>query len=124
VHPYKNGGKVMEPIEKSYVQQSLDSFKNKSVYLHLETTNGAYASHLHDKMVVGAYIRNGKIQFQHGKITGDGPFRIGLKMDLGWIYAEGLTDWEIDDQGRLLIAGHDADGKLAVAFQLSVTPFE
>jgi hypothetical protein len=114
----------MEPIITEHVQQSLESFKNKTVYLHLETTNGAYASHLHDKMVVGAYIRNGKIQFQQGKITGSGPFRIGLKMELGWIYAEGLTDWEMDDQGRLLLASHDADGKLAVAFQLSETPFE
>jgi hypothetical protein len=114
----------MKPIEKEQVQQTLDTFKNKQIYLHLETTNGAYASHLHDKMVVGAYIRNGKIQFEQGKITGVGPYRIGLKMELGWIYAEGLTDWELDDLGRLLIAGHDADGKLAVAFELSNTPFE
>jgi hypothetical protein len=114
----------MEPIIKELVQQSLESYKNQPVYLHLETTNGAYASHLHEKMVVGAYIRNGKITFEQGKITGDGPYRIGLKMELGWVYAEGLTDWEIDKQGRLLIAGHDADGKLAVAFQLSLSSFE
>ncbi|WP_456279111.1 YojF family protein [Bacillus sp. AK128] len=114
----------MEPIIKEKVQQAIDQFANKPVFLHLETTNGAYASHLHEKMVVGAYIRNGKIEFEHGKITGDGPYRVGLKMDLGWIYAEGLTDWEIDDLGRLLVAGHDGDGKLAVAFQLSLTPFE
>ncbi|MFZ3588770.1 YojF family protein [Bacillus sp. DJP31] len=114
----------MEPIIKDSVQKSLDLFKDKPVYLHLETTNGAYASHLHEKMVVGAYIRNGKIVYEQGKISGDGPYRIGLKMEMGWIYAEGLTDWETDDKGRLLIAGHDADGKLAVAFQVSQTPFE
>ncbi len=114
----------MEPIVKKQVQQSLDLFQKKTVYLHLETTNGAYASHLHEKMVVGAYIRNGKIQYEQGKILGEGPFRIGLKMELGWIYAEGLTDWEIDNKGRLLVAGHDAEGKLAVSFQLSLTPFE
>ncbi|WP_246941659.1 YojF family protein [Bacillus pinisoli] len=114
----------MEPIIKEKVQQSLDLFSGKDVYLHLETTNGAYASHLHEKMVVGAYIRNGKIHIEHGKMTGEGPYRIGLKMAIGWVYAEGLTDWEIDPHGRLLVAGHDADGKLAVAFQLSLTPFE
>ncbi|MBM7661894.1 hypothetical protein JOC85_002701 [Bacillus mesophilus] len=114
----------MGPINKEQVQEAIDRFKMQPVFLHLETTNGAYASHLHEKMVVGAYIRNGKIEFEHGKITGEGPYRIGLKMELGWVYAEGLTDWEIDDLGRLLVAGHDADGKLAVAFQLSLTSFE
>ncbi|MBM6619397.1 YojF family protein [Bacillus suaedaesalsae] len=114
----------MKPIVKEEVQQSLDSFKNKTIYLHLETTNGAYASHLREKMVVGAYIRNGEIQYSEGKIQGEGPYRIGLKMEIGWIYAEGLTDWKIDEKGRLLIAGHDPEGKLAVAFQISETPFE
>lgn len=44
-------------------------------------------------------------------------------MDIGWIYAEGLTDYEIDGQGRLLMAGHDEEGRLAVALQLSRTPW-
>lgn len=35
----------MEPIEKERLQSLLDSFLNEDVYLHLETTNGAYASH-------------------------------------------------------------------------------
>ncbi|MFD1737162.1 YojF family protein [Bacillus salitolerans] len=114
----------MKPIVKEILQQKLDMFRNKDVYLHLETTNGAYASHLHENMVVGAYIRNGKIKYELGSITGDGPFRVGLKIELGWVYAEGLTDWEMDERGRLIVAGHDPDGRLAVAFQLSETPFE
>jgi len=115
----------MNPIDKTIVQPALDSFLNRDVYLHLETTNGAYAVHRKESnMTVGAYIRNGRICFGRGIITGDGPYRVGLKMELGWVYAEGLTDFEIDQEGRLLLAGHDQDGRLAVALELSLFPFE
>lgn len=114
----------MQPIEREKVQQALDTFKNKDVYIHLETTNGAYASHYNAKFLnAGAYIRNAKIRYTIGKITGDGPYRVGLKMENGWVYAEGLTDWEIDEKHRLLLAGHNDEGKLAVALQLSEEPF-
>ncbi|HBW37608.1 YojF family protein [Desulfosporosinus sp. BICA1-9] len=115
----------MNSIDKSIVQLALDSFLNREVYLHLETTNGAYAAHRQESnMTVGAYIRNGRIRFGRGIITGDGPYRVGLKMELGWVYAEGLTDFEIDQEGRLLLAGHDQEGRLAVALELSLSPFE
>ncbi|GGH77313.1 hypothetical protein JOD43_001335 [Pullulanibacillus pueri] len=114
----------MEAISKPQVQAALDRFLNQEVYLHLETTNGAYSAFNDDNMLsVGAYIRNGKIKYSIGKITGAGPYRVGLKIDLGWVYAEGLTDWEIDDKGRLLLAGHHADGKIAAALELSHEPF-
>ena len=115
----------MNPIDKSTVQAALDGFLNREVYIHLETTNGAYAVHFQEsKMVVGAYIRNGLIRFERGIITGDGPYRVGLKLELGWVYAEGLTDFEVDQEGRLLLAGHDQEGRLAVALELSIRPFE
>jgi len=38
------------------------------------------------------------------------------------MYAEGLTHWQIDDEGRLLLEGHDAEGRLTVAFELSPVP--
>jgi hypothetical protein len=41
----------------------------------------------------------------------------------GWVYAEGVTHWEKDEKNRLLLAGHDEKGRLAVALQLSLTPF-
>jgi len=109
---------------KDQIQKMIDSFIGKDVYLHLETTNGVYTA-FQDKsrLSVGAYIRNGKIRYSTGKITGSGPYRVGLKIDLGWVYAEGLTDWEVDEQGRLLLAGHNFDGKLACALELSQTPF-
>lgn len=115
----------MNPIDKLTVQSLLDSFRNQEVYLHLETTNGAYAVHRQErKMSAGAYIRNARIYFERGVITGDHPYRAGLKMELGWVYAEGLTDFQVDQEGRLLLAGHDEEGRLAVALELSLYPFE
>ena len=114
----------MKPIDVELVQERLNKFKNKPVYIHLETTNGAYASHFGNKGVnVGAYIRNAQITYTEAAIKGEGSFRVGLKTELGWVYAEGLTDWEKVDEKRLLLAGHDPDGRLMVALQLSETPF-
>lgn len=115
----------MKPIKKSLVQPLLDSFLNCDVYLHLETTNGAYAVHTKERsMSAGAYIRNALISFGRGIITGDGPYRVGLKLELGWVYAEGLTDFEMSQEGQLLLAGHDQEGRLAMALELSLCPFE
>lgn len=107
------------------MQKALDSYANKEVYVHLETTNGAYAKHF-DKNAynVGAFIRNAKVSFSRAKIVGnESSFRVGLKMDIGWIYAEGVSDWELNEDGQLLLAGHDADGRLMVALQVSEKPF-
>lgn len=115
----------MKPIQIEKVQEKLDGFKNKKVYLHLETTNGAYASHFDNKGInVGAYIRNAEVSFNQAKIVGNGTsYRIGLKMDIGWIYGEGLTDWTMHDGTQLLLAGHDPEGRLLVSMQISETPF-
>lgn len=115
----------MDPVIMHDVQEALDRFANQEVYIHLETTNGAYASHNNESFFSsGAYIRNAKVIYEHAKITGDGPYRTGLKIPFGWVYAEGITHFEIDAHGRLLLAGHDFSGKLAVALQISATPFE
>jgi hypothetical protein len=115
----------MKPIRPQDVQSALHRFFGKEMYVHLETTNGAYANHNNEAVqTVGAYIRNGKATITSGKITGNGPFRIGLKIEMGWIYAEGLTHWELDAKNRLLLAGHDLEGKLAVSLQLSPSPFD
>ncbi|MGG0718994.1 YojF family protein [Robertmurraya massiliosenegalensis] len=115
----------MEPVKMESVQNELKRLANQEVYIHLETTNGAYASH-HDESFFssGAYIRNAKLTYTLGKITGPNPYRVGLKLDIGWVYAEGITHFEVDDKGRLLLAGHDFQGKLAVALEISQTPFE
>ncbi len=114
----------MIAIEKTAVQTALENLTNQEVYIHLETTTGAYAGLRNAGATpVGAYIRNGAITYVRGTITGEGPYRVGLKMENGWVYAEGLTDYEVDANGRLLLAGHDSEGRLTVALELSRTPF-
>ena|SRR5699024_46444 len=115
----------VEKINTQSVQTQLDLFKDKQVYVHLETTNGAYASHFGNQGVnVGAYIRNAQLTYTNAVIKGnDTSYRVGLKTQLGWVYAEGLTDWEMYN-GKLLLAGHDPEGRLMVALQISETPFE
>ncbi|GGN66726.1 YojF family protein [Oceanobacillus indicireducens] len=115
----------MEPINVSKVQACLDDYINKSVYLHLETTNGAYASHINEKAYnVGAFIRNAEVKFTNAKIVeNNSVYRVGLKLEIGWVYAEGLTDWIVTEEGQLLLAGHDREGRLMVALQISEQPF-
>lgn len=108
----------MIPIEVEEVQNAIQGLTDKDLYIHLETTGGAYT-----KNSVSAYIRNAVVRFTDGRIKGAGPYRVGLKMEHGWIYAEGLTYWELDDQKRLLLAGYDDAGRLTVALQLSAEPF-
>lgn len=115
----------MQPIEIEKVQEYINQFANKEVYIHLETTNGAYATHKDASFFnAGAFIRNARIRYELGKIVGDGPFRVGLKLDIGWVYGEGLTHFELDEHGRLLMAGHDHQGRLAIALEISKTPFK
>lgn len=115
----------MKPIILEDVQSRLESYYNQTVYIHLETTNGAYATHNDASFFsASAYIRNAKLVIETGKILGEGPYRAGLKTEIGWVYAEGLTHFEDDQPGQLLLAGHGAEGKLAVALQISQTPFE
>ncbi|MTH51991.1 DUF1806 family protein [Bacillus mangrovi] len=113
----------MKPIVPADIQSYLDEHANEEVYIHLETTTGAYNAHHHDSMTVVAFIRNAKFRYSLGKITGFGPYRVGLKMEEGWTYAEGLTDFTIDEHNRLIMAGHLPDGKLAIALQISTEPF-
>ncbi|MCE4049751.1 MULTISPECIES: DUF1806 family protein [Bacillaceae] len=115
----------MDFIQADKVQEQINEKAKKEVYIHLETTNGAYANHNDESFFnSGAYIRNAKLAYEYGKITGNGPYRIGLKTEIGWVYAEGITHYEVDDKGRLLLAGLDFTGKLAVALEISETPFD
>ncbi|GAA0446531.1 YojF family protein [Lentibacillus halophilus] len=114
----------MEPIDIEHVQHWLEHFINQDVYVHLETTNGVYASHFNENATtVGAYIRNARVRFSQAKIIGNGQtYRVGLKLELGWVYAEGLTDWTLHKDSQLLLAGHDYEGRLMVALNISKTP--
>lgn len=114
----------MELVKTDHLQQLIDSFASKDVFIHLETTNGAYASHKDEKVFnAGAFIRNAVIQYELGKVTNEAPHRVGLKLPNGWVYAQGITHYELDEHGRLLMAGLDYEGKLAVSLEISETPF-
>ncbi|WP_422656976.1 YojF family protein [Paenibacillus sp. EC2-1] len=114
----------MELIHQTEVQNMIDKLTDQDLYIHLELTTGAYASH-HDisKHPAANFITNAQIRYTHGSISGNGTFRVGLKMEHGWIYAEGLTHYDKNESERLVMAGHDSQGKLVVALQLSREPF-
>ncbi|WP_438350374.1 YojF family protein [Paenibacillus sp. FA6] len=114
----------MQLIDQASVQRVIEKFKDQDLYIHLEMTTGAYASHNdQSKFTASTFISNGMIRYSLGSIEGSGPFRVGLKIDQGWVYSQGLTHWEENDEERLILAGHDNDGKLVVSLQLSKEPF-
>jgi len=106
------------------LQKLLNSFANKDVYIHLETTNGSYAAHYDEQFFnAGSSIRNAKLTYELAKVVDNASHRVGLKLPHGWVYAQGITHFELDDLGRLLMAGLDYSGKLAIALEISETPF-
>lgn len=114
----------MKPIDKSEIQLCIDRLSDQDLYIHLEMTTGAYAAHWDtSKHPAATFISNAIVRYAHGSISGDGPYRVGLKLPHGWVYSEGLTHYEETDTNRLILAGHDGQGKLVVALQLSPTPF-
>ncbi|WP_410513479.1 YojF family protein [Paenibacillus sp. BR2-3] len=114
----------MQLINQSEVQLRIDMLKDQELYVHLEMTTGAYASHIDSsKHPAAAFITNAMIRYSHGSISGSGPYRVGLKMQQGWIYSEGLTHYEESETSRLIMVGHDSQGKLIVSLQLSREPF-
>lgn len=114
----------MQAIDCPAVQRELDERLGRLLFVHLETTTGSYTALGPEKRPpVIAFIRNASITYERGLITGSGPYRVGLKLEGGWIYAEGLTDFEVNERDELLLAGHDPDGNLTVALHLSATPF-
>lgn len=113
----------MQPIEPAQVQKEIERLAGQPLYLHLETTQGVYTARRGEGLAASCYIRNVPIQYQRGEIKGNGPYRIGLKLAHGWVYCDGLTDWEPAEKNRLLLAGHDPEGRLVAALQLSPAPF-
>ncbi|MEK3751423.1 YojF family protein [Paenibacillus sp. FSL E2-8871] len=114
----------MQLINQSEIQERIDLLKDQDLYIHLEMTTGAYAAHFDSsKHPAATFITNAVIRYSHGSISGHGPYRVGLKMSQGWVYSEGLTHYEESENERLILAGHDSQGKLVVSLQLSREPF-
>ncbi|ASA21562.1 YojF family protein [Paenibacillus donghaensis] len=114
----------MLPLHPQDIQFRLDRLAGQDLYLHLELTTGAYATHLDSTRPSGsAFISNAIVHYTHGSISGTAPYRVGLKTADGWVYAEGLTHVDEKETERLIMAGHDSQGKLIVALQLSREKF-
>lgn len=114
----------MLKIHPQDIQARIDQLAGQDLYLHLELTSGAYAAHLDStRHPASAFITNAAVHYTHGSISGTGPYRVGLKTTQGWVYAEGLTHVEEKETDRLILAGHDSQGKLVVALQLSREKF-
>jgi LmbE family N-acetylglucosaminyl deacetylase len=109
----------LQPISPPDVEPALRRFVDGPVYLHLETTAGAYT-----EGGFGAFARNVRVRLRRARVAGeDGRFRAGMETEEGWVYVEGLTHWELDDAGRLLLAGYDAEGRVTAVCELSPSPF-
>ncbi|AXF57560.1 DUF1806 family protein [Salicibibacter kimchii] len=116
---------LLKNIQTDVVQPLLDVFNGQEVYVHFELTNGAYAAYRNGKFhAAGGYVRNARLNVLHGKIKGEDPYRVGLKTEDGWIFAEGLSMFEHKENESLYLYGFDEQGKLSVALQLSTIPFE
>jgi len=103
--------KPLQKIDKKAVGLALEAYQGQKAYIHAE-------------VIPGGFLRNISVQIIQTYIAGDGPYRIALRTENeGWIRMENLTDYEIDEQGRLLIAGHDDQGRIMTAFELSLKPF-
>ena len=118
----------MESIIDEKVQTLLSSYEDKPVYLHVETTNDAYAAHFDQRVFnAGTFLRNIQVTFEHAQLKGGNkdPYRVGLKLkDGGWVYVQGLTHYEINEQGEFLLAGFNYEGQLAAALEISTQPFK
>lgn len=117
----------MEKINHESVQEILNSYQNKKVYVHVEVTSGVYADHLDSEVFnAGTFLRNIQVEFAQGAIRGgkNGEFRVGLKLtNGGWIYVLGLTHYEVNDRDEFIMHGFNHDGKLASALEISAQEF-
>jgi hypothetical protein len=122
-HPAPLGGTKMQLIEPKLIQRLIEQHSRQDMHIHLEMTTGAYAAHNDSsKHPASIFITNAVMKYAHGSISGNGPYRVGLKMNQGWVYIEGLTHYDETQQQKLILAGHDGQGKLVVCLILSREP--
>ncbi|OAS19230.1 DUF1806 family protein [Paenibacillus oryzisoli] len=101
----------MNIIDKNQVAKELQTFVGSDVYVHSEATSYMF-------------VRNFKVSVTHAFIAGKGPYRAAVRYDgHGWLRMEALTHYEVDEQGRLLLAGYDDRGRMNVALHLGKEPF-
>lgn len=98
-------------IDRLKVEIELQRFVGEEVYIHSEATSYVF-------------VRNFKIKVTHAYLAGEGLYRSALRFDEnGWLRTEGLTHYEVDQNGRLLLAGFDDRGRMNVALHIGKEPF-
>lgn len=103
----------MKKIDRMQVEAELRKFAGGPAFIHSEATSYVF-------------VRNFKVEVTDAFIAGEGngPYRAALRFDgHGWLRMESLTHYEIDDHGRLLLAGFDDRGRMDVALHLGKEPF-
>ncbi|QHT59438.1 DUF1806 family protein [Paenibacillus lycopersici] len=101
----------MIPIQRTETEAELRKFVGAEAYMHSEATSFVF-------------VRNFKVRVTHAFIAGEGSYRAALRFDgHGWLRMEALTHYEVDGQGRLLLAGYDDRGRMSVALHLGREPF-
>jgi hypothetical protein len=101
----------MKKINRSDVETALQTFLAQAVFIHSEATSFVF-------------VRNFRVHLSDCSIAGEGSYRVGLRFDgHGWLRMEGLTHYEVDAAGRLLLAGYDDMGRMNVALELGKEPF-
>ncbi|MBE3595580.1 MAG: bacillithiol biosynthesis deacetylase BshB2 [Hydrogenibacillus sp.] len=103
---------------------ALQAWTGREAYIHMETTQGAYARHHRGEVhPVGGFVRNARLYIERAALAGSGPYRLGLVTSDGYAMIEGLTHWEDGIvPGALAFYGLIPDGKLAAAIILSAAP--
>lgn len=117
---------MLEPINEQEVLNLLTSYENKPIYLHVETTNGAYANHFDERVFnAGTFLRNIQVTYEHAQLKGGEKILIALvsNYDGGWVYVQGLTHFEVNEDNEFLIAGFNYEGQLAATIEMSEKPF-
>jgi hypothetical protein len=102
---------TMKLIIKADVETALQGYRAHDVYIHTEATSFVF-------------VRNFRIRITDTAIAGEGPYRVALRFEgQGWLRIEALTHYEIDERGRLLLAGFDDQGRMHAALELGKEPF-
>lgn len=102
----------MKPIIRQEAEKELHRFVGRDAYVHSEATSFVF-------------VRNFKVKVTDAFLAGEGSYRAALRFDgHGWLRMEALTHFEVDEEGRLLLAGYDDRGRMNVALHLGKEPFE
>lgn len=103
----------MNSFDRQQVEHELQKFVGDKVYVHSEATSYVF-------------VRNFRINLREARVAGGerGSFRVAFRFDeQGWLRMEGLTHYEVDSEGHLLLAGYDDHGRMDVALHLGREAF-